>query len=289
MGHVVSIHPLTPRDFVEYKIHSSAIIHPDANLGNNVSVGPFSIVGSGVQVGDNTEIGPGVLIEAGTVIGKDCKMGHGASIGGMPQILNFKSVPSSVHIGDGTTLREYVTIHRSGKENGVTRIGRNCLLMAYAHVAHDCEVGDHAILVNNVGLSGHVVVEEHAFVSGITGVHQFVRIGKHAMVGGGMIVRQNILPFSLVGGPPPRLVGINAVGLRRRGFPPAVRGAIRKAIKVILQPDLNTSQALEKIQREFEMIDEIRYLIDFIKNSPRGITKHKSIDRDEKEENDESH
>lgn len=274
---------------MECKTHSSAVIHPGAILGSNVSVGPFTLINSGVRIGDNTEIGPGVLIDEGTVIGRNCKIGHGASIGGMPQILNFKNVASSVQIGDGTTLREYVTIHRSGKENGVTKVGRNCLLMSYAHVAHDCEVADNVILVNNVGLSGHVVVEEHAFISGITGVHQFVRIGKHAMVGGGMIVRQNILPFSLVGGPPPRLVGINAVGLRRRGFSPAVRGSIRKAIKVILQPGLNTSQAIEKIKEGFEMIDEISYLIDFIKNSPRGITKHKSNDRDDKEENDESH
>lgn len=280
---------MTLLDFVEHKIHNSAIIHPSAILGNNVSVGPFSVINAKAKIGDNTEIGQGVLIEEATVIGSNCTIGHGASIGGMPQILNFNNIPSSVQIGDGSTMREYVTIHRSGKENGVTRIGRNCLLMAYAHVAHDCEVADNVVLVNNVGLSGHVVVEEYAFVSGITGVHQFVRIGKHAMVGGGMIVRQNILPFSLVGGPPPRLVGINAVGLRRRGFTPAVRGSIRKAIKVILQPGLNTSQAMEKIQGEFEMIDEIGYLIDFIKNSPRGITKYKSSDRDEKEENNESH
>ncbi|OGW16687.1 MAG: acyl-[acyl-carrier-protein]--UDP-N-acetylglucosamine O-acyltransferase [Nitrospinae bacterium RIFCSPLOWO2_12_FULL_47_7] len=269
------------------KIHSSAVIHPSAVLGSNISIGPFTIIGPHVRIGDNTAIGPGVLIEEGTLIGSNCQISHGASIGGPPQILNFKDIPSSVHIGDGTTLREYVTIHRSGKENGVTRVGQNCLLMSYAHVAHDCEIADNVVIVNSVGLSGHVVVEEYAFVSGITGVHQFVRIGKHAMVGGGMIVRQNILPWSLVAGPPPRLVGINAVGMRRRNFPAKIRSAIKKAFKLILQSDLNTSQAIEKMHGEIEMTDEIRYLIDFIKNSPRGITKGESSE--EKEQNDESH
>lgn len=261
---------------MELKIHNSAVVHPSAVLGSNVSVGPFAVIGPRVRIGDNTEIGPGVLIEDGTVVGGNCRIGHGASIGGEPQILNFKNVPSAVHIGDGTTIREYVTIHRSGKENGVTRVGRNCLFMSYAHVAHDCDIGDNVVLVNSANLAGHVVVEEYAFVSGITGVHQFVRIGKHAMVGGGMIIRQNIIPYSLVAGPPPRLVGINAVGLRRRGFSANIRSSIKRAVKLLLQPDLNTGQAIEKMQAEIEMTDEIKHLVDFIKNSPRGITKGES-------------
>lgn len=258
---------------MELKIHNSASIHPSAVLGSDVSVGPFAVIGANVRIGDRTEIGPSALIEAGTVIGSECRIFHGASIGGMPQILDFQDVPSSVHIGDGSVIREYVTVHRGGKENNVTKVGRNCLLMAYSHVGHDCEVGDNAVLVNYAGLSGHVTVGEHAFISGVNGVHQFVRIGKHAMVGGGMIIRQDVLPYCLVGGPPPRLVSLNAVGLKRRGFPASVRESLRKAFKTLLEPELNATQAIEKMEREIEMTDEIRYLIEFIKSSSRGITK----------------
>ncbi len=254
-------------------IHNSADIHPSAQLGSDISVGPFAVIGPDVKIGDGTWIGPHVHIEARTEIGRNCRLFQGAAIGGEPQILGFKDVPSSVRIGDGTTVREYATIHRSAQENGATTIGSECMLMNYVHIAHDCELGDRVIVVNYTGLSGHVVVEEKAFVSGQVGVHQFVRIGKHAMVGGASAVSKDILPFSLVEGAPARLVSTNAVGLRRSDFKPDVRAALKKALKFILQPELNTAQAIGKIKDEIEMLDEIRYLIDFIKNSSRGITK----------------
>ena len=178
-----------------------------------------------------------------------------------------------MEIGDNTVVREYVTIHRSAKENEKTLIGKDCLLMAYAHIAHDCRIHDHVIIVNSAGISGHVVVEEHAFVSGIVGVHQFIRIGKYSMTGGMTRITQNILPFSMVEGNPARLRGINAVGLRRSDFSPKERAELKKAIKLILQPELNTSQAIEKIETEIEMSEEIRYLVNFIKKSDRGIVK----------------
>lgn len=165
-------------------IHNSAQIDSSVILGKNVSIGPYSILESNVTVGDHTEIGSHVLICANTVIGSGCRIFHGAAIGGEPQIVSFKDVSSSVEIGDGTVIREYVTIHRGAKESQKTKIGKHCLLMNYVHIAHDCEVGDHVIIVNYTGLSGHVLVEDHAFVSGQVGVHQFVRIGKFAMVGG---------------------------------------------------------------------------------------------------------
>ncbi len=238
-----------------------------------MSVGPFSSIGSGVQIGDDVQIGPNALIEPGCVIEKNCQIHHGASLGGSPQIADFKDVPSGVHIGEGTVVREYVTIHRSHLENGKTRVGPKCLLMAYVHIAHDCDLGREVVVVNGAGLSGHVVVEDYAFVSGMVGVHQFTRIGKHSMIGGGLILRQDVLPYSLIKGPPARLYTANVVGLKRRGFSEAAVSGLRKALKFLKQPDLNASQAVEKIQAELEMTEDIRYLVDFISASKRGIVK----------------
>ena len=254
-------------------IHSSAVIHKDAELAQGVEVGPFTTIGANVRIGEGTVVGPNVVIEAGTIIGKGCKIFHGASLGGEPQILNFKDIPTSLEIGDGTVIREYVTIHRSGFENGVTRVGGSCLLMAYSHVGHDCEIGNEVVVVNSTALSGHVIVEDKAFISGLVGVHQFVRIGCYAMVGGMARVNQDILPFSTVEGNPAKLYSVNAVGLKRAKFKPDIRVAIKKALKFIAQPDLNTNQALEKVLAEIEIFDEIQYLVDFIKNSSRGVTK----------------
>lgn len=254
-------------------IHSSAVIHTDAELAQGVEVGPFTTIGPNVRIGKGTVVGPNVVIEAGTIIGGNCKIFHGASLGGEPQIFNFKDLPASLEIGDGTVIREYVTIHRSGFENGVTRVGNGCLLMAYSHVGHDCEIGNEVVVVNSTALSGHVIVEDKAFISGLVGVHQFVRIGKHAMVGGMARVNQDILPFSTVEGNPARLYSANAIGLKRANFKPDVRAAIKKALNLIGNPELNTKQAVEKIKMEIEMFNEVQYLIDFIENSSRGVTK----------------
>ena len=254
-------------------IHPSSIIDPGSNLGEDITVGPFSVIGRNVKIGRGTVIGSHVLIEANTKIGEKCKIFHGASIGGEPQIMNFEDVSSSVEIGDGTVVREYATIHRSGFKDGVTRVGKNCLLMAYSHLGHDCELGDQVVVVNGTGLSGHVIVENQAFISGLVGIHQFVRIGRNAMVGGMAGVNQDVLPFSTVEGTPARLLSVNAVGLKRANFKPNVRAAIKKAFKIISSTDLNTTQAVEKISSEVEMCDEINYLLDFIKNSNRGVTK----------------
>ncbi|MFQ5450873.1 MAG: acyl-ACP--UDP-N-acetylglucosamine O-acyltransferase [Nitrospinaceae bacterium] len=254
-------------------VHKYAEIHPDADLGENISIGPFAVIGPNVRIGAGTEIGPHVVIRSGTIIGPRCRIFHGASIGGDPQMVHFEDTPSGVEIGEECVIREFVTIHRSAQENENTRIGKNVMLMAYAHIAHDCGIGDHAIIVNGTGLSGHVIVEDFAFISGQVGVHQFVRIGRNAMVGGASAVSKDILPFSLVEGAPARLVSINSIGLRRNHFPPGVRAALKKALKFLLDPDLNTTQAVDKMKAEIEMFEEIRYLIEFINNSSRGITK----------------
>lgn len=263
----------TSSESIKVTIHKIAEIDSRAILGTNVSIGPFSIVGAHAVIGDNTEIGPHVFIHPRTVIGRDCKIHHGASIGGEPQMVNFEDVDSSVEIGNGTVIREYVTIHRGAKESQTTKIGKHCMLMNYVHIAHDCELGDHVIVVNYTGLSGHVVVEDHAFISGQVGVHQFVRIGKNAMVGGKTAITKDILPFSLVEGTPARLVSINAIGLRRNHIAPQARTDLKNAFKILLDPAHNTTQAIEKMEAEFEIRDEILYLIHFIKQSSRGITK----------------
>ncbi len=225
------------------------------------------------MVGAGTTIGPNVFIGKNTVIGAHCEIFHGASLGGDPQIANFKDQPSSVRIGDHTVIREYATVHRSMYENKATEVGQHCLLMAYAHVGHDCQIGNHVVIVNQSGLSGHVEVGDHAFISGMVGVHQFVHIGAHCMVGGFTAVRKDILPYSLVEGVPPRLVSTNSVGLRRRSFSLKSRTSLKKAFKIIREPDLNTSQAVERIRAEIENIEEISYLITFIENTSRGIIK----------------
>ena len=257
----------------EVIINKNAEIHPSAELGSDVRVGPFTSIGSDVRIGDRTEIGPNVHIEAGTVIGADCRIFHGASIGSDPQVVGVRDTPSSVEIGDGTTVREFVTIHRSASENKKTVVGRECLLMDYVHVAHDCVIGNEVVIVNGTQLSGHVIVEERAFISGMVGVHQFVRFGKLSMTGGMSRIVQDILPFCTVEGNPARLIGTNAVGLKRAGLAPAVRAGLKKAVRFLMQDDLNTTQSIEKIDGEIEMSNEIRYLIDFINDSDRGIVK----------------
>ena len=253
-------------------IHTTAIIDPKAGLGDGVTVGPYAIIGQDVRIGDGTEIGPHVLIEPGTAVGKNCRIFQGAQIGGEPQIAGFdRDIKSFTVIGDDTVLREYVTVHRSGHENKTTRIGNGCMLMGYAHVAHDCEIGDHVTIVNYTGLSGHIVVEDYAFISGLVGLHQFVRIGTSAMIGGVTAVRQDILPYSTVAGVPLALGGLNAVGLRRRDIKPEVRTALKSAFKFIKSTSLNTAQAIEKIESEIEMHAEIRYLTGFMRNSKRGF------------------
>ena len=254
-------------------ISNNATIDPSADLGDNVTIGPYTTIGPDVRIGEGTVVGPSAVIQKGTVIGENCRIYHGASLGGDPQIVGFDDVPSTVQIGDETTIREFVTVQRSGTENGVTKIGNHCMLMNYAHVAHDCEIGNHVVVVNSTGLSGHIVVEDYAFISGFVAVHQFVRIGAYSMIQGMSGINQDVLPYALVGGWPATLVSLNSVGLRRRDIGPKVRTALKNAFKILKSSELNTTQAVEKIESEIEIGEEIRYLIDFVKSSKRGFSK----------------
>ena len=255
------------------EIHDTAIVHPGARVGNNVTIGPYSIIGERVTLGDGCEIGSCVRIDGDATFGKNNRVFHGASIGSIPQDLKYTGADSAVTIGDNNVFREYVTVNIATDEGESTVIGNGNLLMAYVHVAHNCILGDNVILANSVNLAGHVIVEDYAIIGGVVPVHQFVTIGAHSFIGGGSRIPKDIPPFVKVAGNPPRVGGINSIGLRRRGFTNEQIVQIKKAYRFLYRSELNVAQAVEKIQQELPDTPEIRMLIEFIHNSRRGISK----------------
>jgi UDP-N-acetylglucosamine acyltransferase len=254
-------------------IHPTAIVSPQAELADDVEVGPYSIIEGNVRIGKGSAIASSALIASGATLGSNVQVHHGAVIGTIPQDLKFEGEDSRVVIGDGSIIREYATVNRGTKAYGTTTVGKECMLMAYSHVAHDCILGDHVIMANSVNLAGHVEVGDYAVIGGVVPVHQFVKIGAHAMIGGGFRVQQDVCPYALVGGYPLKVAGLNAVGLRRRGFSREVIKELEKAFKFLFFSGLNTSQAVEKIKNEVEIIPEVEQIIDFIGRSDRGIVK----------------
>ena len=254
-------------------IHSTAIVSPKAELAEDVEVGPYTIIEENVKIGSGTKVASSVLLAGDTTLGNNVKVHHGAVIGTIPQDLKFGGEVTQVVIGDGTVVREYATINRGTKVYGTTTVGKECLLMAYSHVAHDCILGDGVIMANSVNLAGHIEVGDYAIIGGVVPVHQFVKIGAHAMIGGGFRVQQDICPYALVAGYPLKVTGINAVGLRRRGFSREVIKVLESAFKLLFFSGLNTSQAVEQIKSEVELIPEVQEILDFIERSNRGIVK----------------
>lgn len=254
-------------------IHPSAIVSEKAELGKNVSVGPHTIIEENVVVGDDCKIQSSVVLASGTRLGKNVSVSHSAVIGTEPQDLKFGGEETTAEIGDNTVVREFVTFNRGTVAHGKTTIGKNCLIMAYAHVAHDCIIGDHVIMANSVNLAGHVEIGDYAILGGVLPVHQFVKIGAHAMIGGGFRVQQDICPYSLVGGYPLKVVGINSVGLKRRGFSQETVKTLEQVFKILFFSELNTTQAAEKIKSDFESTPEIKEILGFINRSNRGIVK----------------
>ncbi|MDZ7315938.1 MAG: acyl-ACP--UDP-N-acetylglucosamine O-acyltransferase [candidate division KSB1 bacterium] len=252
-------------------IHPTAIVNPKAELGENVSVGPYTIIEGDVQIGDNTTIASQVLIADGARIGSGCRIHHGAVIATLPQDLKFGGEKTTFEIGNNTTVREFCTLNRGTQMRGKSVVGSNCLLMAYTHVAHDCIVGDNVILANAVQLAGHVTVEDWAIIGGLTGVHQFCRIGRHVMVGGHFRVTKDVPPYILASEEPLRFVGLNSVGLRRRGFPEETMRALKHAYRLIYRSNLNVSQAVARIREEVELIPEVLHILEFIEKAERGI------------------
>lgn len=254
-------------------IHPTAIVPKSAQLGEDVSIGPFCIIEDNVIIGDGCKLTSSSRIGSGTVLGQNVKVFHGAVIGTIPQDLKFGGEETKAVIGDGTVIREYATINRGTKAHGETTIGKNCFLMAYSHIAHDCIIGGNVILANSVNLAGHIEIDEFAIIGGVVPVHQFVKIGAHSMVGGGFRVQQDICPYALVGGYPLRVVGLNSIGLKRRGFATGVVKQLEQAFKILFYSQLNTTQAIERINSEMEIIPEVKVILDFLERSNRGIVK----------------
>jgi len=256
-------------------IHPTAIINPGARLAPSVSVGPYTTIGAEVEIGEETDIGAHVVIEGPTRIGSRNRIFPFCTVGLIPQDLKFRGERSEVIIGDDNRIREFVSIHRGTEGGGaLTKIGNLNLLMAYVHIAHDCLIGDAAILGNGATLAGHVIVEDNAAVGAFCGVHQFCRVGRHAYIGGYTVITQDVLPFSrTVHERGVKVYGVNVVGLRRRGFEEARIDQIHKAIRLLTQSKLNTSQALEKIGETVEPNDDIEALVRFVESSERGVIK----------------
>lgn len=254
-------------------VHPSALVDPAAELGAGVTVGPYSIIEAGARIGAGTHIGAHVAISGFARIGEACKIFHGAVLGSEPQDLKFSGEATHLEIGDRTIVREYATLNRGTHDRMKTVVGSDCFIMSYVHVAHDCHLGNHVILANSVNMAGHVTIEDWAVVGGVVPIHQFVHIGRHAMIGGGFRVAQDVCPYALLGGYPLSVVGLNIVGLKRRGFTAAQLGPLRRAFRLLFQSGLNTSQALDRIATEIEPTAEIGHLVEFIRASARGITK----------------
>ncbi|MEA1997402.1 MAG: acyl-ACP--UDP-N-acetylglucosamine O-acyltransferase, partial [Gemmatimonadota bacterium] len=240
-------------------------------IDKNVEVGPFTVIGPDVRVGSGTVIGPHVYIYKNTRIGKDCHIWNGASLGADSQDLKYSGQETFLEIGDRTTIREFATLHRATIAGGVTKVGSDCLLMAYTHVAHDCVLGNNVILSNAVNMAGHVTIDDHATVSGLTCIHQFVRIGMYSFIGGGSRVPKDVPPFVMAVGNPIMLNGLNSIGLQRKGFSEDVRLELKRAYKIFFRSQFNISQALEHARRELKQLPEIKVFNDFIAHSERGV------------------
>ncbi len=248
-------------------------IHPNAKIGNNVTIEPFSTIYDNVEIGDDTWIGPNVTIFSGARIGKNCRIFPGAVISAIPQDLKFKGENTTAEIGDNTTIRECVTINRGTSDKMKTAIGSNCLLMAYVHVAHDCILGNNIIVANSVNLAGHVEIEDYTILEGLVAVQQFVKIGAHAFITGGSLVRKNVPPFTKAAREPLQYVGINSVGLRRRGFSNETVLEIEDIYRTLYVKGHNVTNALVVIEQEAPASKEKDQILTFIRESKDGIMR----------------
>jgi UDP-N-acetylglucosamine acyltransferase len=254
-------------------ISNLAFINPDAKIGKDVIIEPFAYIAGNVTIDDGTWVGPNTTIMEGARIGKKCKIFPSAVVSGIPQDLKFKGEESTAEIGDNTTIRECVTVNRGTAAVGKTVIGTGCLLMAYAHVGHDCLIGNNCIIGNSSGLAGEVKVDDWAILSGGTLVHQFARIGAHVIIGGGSKVRIDVPPFIKADREPLSYLGLNSVGLSRRGFEKERIDEIHNIYRAIYQSKMNVSQALEFVEKEFKPSPDRDYILEFIRKSERGIIK----------------
>ncbi len=253
------------------RIHSTAIISPEAELGADVEIGAFAIVGENCVIGDGCLISPRATLERNVTLAANVKVGIGTILGGLPQDLKFAGEETTVEIGEGTVIREYTTINRGTAQSFKTTVGKNCLLMSYVHLAHDCHIGNNVILSNVAQLAGHVTIEDRAIVSGLCAVHQFVRIGRQSFIGGCSRVSKDIPPFLKAVGNPVKLYGLNTVGLQRAGMDDTTIRELKRAYRLLFRSDLNVTQAIERAQNEIEPLPEVRELLRFVEASERGV------------------
>ncbi len=252
---------------------SQSFIHPEAKLGKNVTVSPFAVINANVEIGDGTWIGSHTTIMEGARIGKNCKIFPGAVISAIPQDLKFGGEETLVEIGDNTTIREFVTINRGTKDRMKTSVGNNCLLMAYVHIAHDCTIGNNVILANSVTLAGHINIEDWAILEGLVAVQQFVHVGAHSFVTGGSLVRKNVPPYVKAAREPLSYIGVNSVGLRRRGFSNERILQIEDIYRTIYVKGYNVSNALSIVEQEAPASVEKNLIVNFIRDSKDGIIR----------------
>lgn len=255
------------------RIHQTAVVGAGAKIGSEVEIGPYAVIDDDVVIGDGCVIGSAVRLADGVRLGAKVRVSTGAVIGTPPQDLKFGGEKTLAKIGDETVIREFATINRGTKAHGETSVGKNCFLMAYSHIAHDCIIGNNVIMANSVNLAGHVEVDDFAILGGVLPVHQFVKIGAHCMIGGGFRVQQDICPYALVAGYPLKVVGINSIGLRRRGFSAEVIANLELLFKILFFSGLNTTQAIERIKAEVAPGKEVDEVFRFINRSNRGIVK----------------
>lgn len=252
-------------------IHPTAIVNPEAKFGENLSVGPYAIIEGDVEIGNDCSVGPHAVIYSGARLGDRVKIFQGASVANLPQDLKFSGEPTLFIIGDDTVVREFATLHRGTNETGKSQVGKNCLLMAYSHIPHDCVVGDNCIIANAVQIGGHSHIEDWVIIGGGTAVHQFTLIGEHAMVGGGIRITQDVPPFTLTSGEPVAYAGLNVVGLRRRGFKNEDIQVLKDVYGLIYNKSYNVSQAVKIIEEKFGENIYAQKVLNFLSRSKRGL------------------
>lgn len=253
------------------RIHPTALVSSNAELASDVEVGAFAIIGENCTVASGCIIAPRATLERNVALAANVHVGMGTILGGPPQDLKYAGEETTVEVGEGTVIREYTTVNRGTSQSFKTTVGRNCLLMSYVHLAHDCHIGNNVILSNVVQLAGHVTVEDRAIVSGLSAVHQFVRIGRQSFIGGCSRVSKDIPPFLKAVGNPVKLYGLNTVGLQRSGMDESTIRELKRAYRLLFRSDLNVTQAIERAQDEIEPLTEVQELIRFVEASERGV------------------
>jgi UDP-N-acetylglucosamine acyltransferase len=256
------------------KVHPTAIVHPKAQLASGVKIGPYCVVGENVQIGQDTVLESHVVAEGWTKIGDRCHLFPFVSVGAAPQAVRYRGEPTRLNIGNDNQIREFVTINRgTAGGGGETLLGDRNFIMAYSHIAHDCRIGNQVIMANNSTLAGHILVEDSALVGGLVAIHQFARVGCYALIGGASAVPKDVPPYVIAAGNRAKLYGLNLVGLKRHNLPEATISALKLAYRILFRSHLTLNKAMEKVRQEVPDLPEVRHLLDFLRNSKRGVCR----------------